>query len=340
MTIEFNCHVCGKLLRTSDEKAGRTAKCPGCGESISVPDADQESADDGYGEEDYGQGDSQSDEYDDYGESDEFDSPPARRGGRTRPCPMCGESVDAAATVCRFCGEDLGTKRSRRRRGLQPTQIEAGDVISTGWEIFKSEMGLVIGGVIVAGIINGIASAPASILQEMMKHGAFGQEAMIIAGLAWFGLYFLGIAVQLYMTLGLNILLLNVVRGQGAEIGDLFKGGPYFLRMLGSSFLFGLAVGVGTLLCIVPGIIVALMFWPYAYLLVDKDPPGIDCLSRAKEITENNWGAVFLIALASFGINMLGLAACCVGLIFTAPLTSLMMAVAYCRMTGQRTAER
>ena len=336
MAIEFNCHLCGKLLRTADEKAGRTAKCPGCGESIAVPDAGETDAADDCGEEDYGQDDSGDD---DYGRSDELAAPASRRGAGRLNCPMCGKSISDAAAKCRFCGEDLGTKQSRRGRGIQPTQIEAGEVISTSWEIYKSEMGICIGGVIVAGIINAVASAPSTILQEMMNGGAFGQEAMIIAAAAWFVLYILGIAVQLYMTLGVNILLLNVVRGQGAEIGDLFKGGPYFLRMLGSSFLFGLAVGVGTILCIVPGIIVALMFWPYAYLLVDKDPPGIDCLSRAKEITENNWGAVFLIGLVSFGINLLGLAACCVGLIFTAPLTTLMMAVAYCRMTGQRTTE-
>ena len=45
MAIEFNCHVCGKLLRTSDDKAGRTAKCPGCGESLEVPQGEFDSAD-------------------------------------------------------------------------------------------------------------------------------------------------------------------------------------------------------------------------------------------------------------------------------------------------------
>jgi hypothetical protein len=38
------------------------------------------------------------------------------------------------------------------------------------------------------------------------------------------------------------------------------------------------------------------------------------------------------------GINILGFLALCVGLLFTIPLTTLMLAVAYCQMTGQRTA--
>uniref|UniRef100_A0A7C2P3P9 Uncharacterized protein n=1 Tax=Schlesneria paludicola TaxID=360056 RepID=A0A7C2P3P9_9PLAN len=79
------------------------------------------------------------------------------------------------------------------------------------------------------------------------------------------------------------------------------------------------------------------MFWPYVFVLVDEDPPGIECLSRSKDYTAQNWGAVFVLVLAAFAINLLGVCALGIGLIFTAPLTSLMMAVAYCKMSGQRT---
>jgi uncharacterized membrane protein len=108
--------------------------------------------------------------------------------------------------------------------------------------------------------------------------------------------------------------------------------------MIGNSLLFGLMVGLGFLACVVPGILLALTFWPFAYLLVDRDLPGLEPLSKAREITRPNWGSVFVLSLATIGINLLGLLACCVGLIFTSPLTLLMFAVAYCRMTGQRTA--
>ncbi len=37
MAIEFNCPQCGKLLTTSDERAGARAKCPACGDLITVP---------------------------------------------------------------------------------------------------------------------------------------------------------------------------------------------------------------------------------------------------------------------------------------------------------------
>lgn len=38
MSIEFNCSQCGRLLRTGDDTAGKTAQCPQCSALITVPD--------------------------------------------------------------------------------------------------------------------------------------------------------------------------------------------------------------------------------------------------------------------------------------------------------------
>ena len=93
MTIEFNCPDCNKLLRTTDEKAGLTAKCPGCGTTISVPDADQ-----------FGNA-SPFDVRENY-DSHEQDAA-ARSESDIKTCPMCGAQVEAAARRCQNCGEDL-----------------------------------------------------------------------------------------------------------------------------------------------------------------------------------------------------------------------------------------
>ena len=42
MTIEFLCPNCQKLLRTTNDKAGVKAKCPGCGGPITVPFPDED----------------------------------------------------------------------------------------------------------------------------------------------------------------------------------------------------------------------------------------------------------------------------------------------------------
>lgn len=348
MPIEFNCHVCGKLLRTADEKAGRTAKCPGCGEKLTVPGSESE-PDDEFGGDEFGgdeYGDDAVDDYadDEYGDEDEFASAPS--GGAKRACPMCGESISRRSTRCEFCGERVGGGRGSSRGDVRPTQIEVGEVISTAWEIYKSEMGVCIGGYAIMMVVIMVVAGARGICTNIIGLGAggLGGNQQVAAGaLALiFGVAivagFIEAAIRLYFEAGFKRLLLNVARGKNAEIGDLFSAGPFYLRYLGNSILFGLMVGFGTVACIVPGIILALMFWPFGYLILDRNLPGMECLSRAKEITEGNWGAIFVLALAAAGINILGVCALCIGVIFTAPLTMLMFTVAYCRMSGRATA--
>jgi len=89
MTIEFHCPTCSKLLRTDDDKAGVRAKCPDCGTPVTVPSSD-----------DSGKGDG------DDTTPDPGGAPPIP-GRPMRVCPMCGETVQAVAVRCRFCGEAL-----------------------------------------------------------------------------------------------------------------------------------------------------------------------------------------------------------------------------------------
>lgn len=84
MVIEFSCSQCQRLLRTSDDKAGRTAKCPDCQTPITVPQAGS-------------------------APPDFSDEPAAFREheDNTTPCPMCGAENDSWVKRCQSCGEEL-----------------------------------------------------------------------------------------------------------------------------------------------------------------------------------------------------------------------------------------
>lgn len=320
MTIQFNCEICGKSLSTSDDKAGRKAKCPGCGEMLVVPQPEGAipGGDELPGDVEFG----------------DLPAAPSRKSGSKISCPMCGEKISATATKCEFCGEELDIEPRKGGHAI----IETNDVLTSGWNCFKANMGITIGLVIVGGLITGAASIPQSVMNgiagAMMEQGE-RDTALILQGV---GLLFMPIAyaVQFFISCGQAIGLLAVARGDTPDFGVLFRGGRYFWRCVGASIVFGLMVFAGTLLCVIPGIIVALMFGPFMYALVDEDLPGIDCLWRAKALTQGNKVTLMIISIICLGINLLGALALCVGLVFTVPLTSLMIAVSYCKMSGQR----
>ena len=39
MVIQFDCHGCGKSLKTEDQQAGKSVQCPACGQALVIPSA-------------------------------------------------------------------------------------------------------------------------------------------------------------------------------------------------------------------------------------------------------------------------------------------------------------
>ncbi len=311
MAIEFHCSKCGKFLSTDESKAGRQAKCPGCGELVTVPDASAVEADD--------------------------EAPVAKPPRPSRSCPMCGADVPRGEKSCPACGEELSAASSQPKPG-GPVKIEAGDVISTAWEITKRNLGFLVALVLIVGLLSVLFSLPATVMNviaEMQKQQN-GQDNVALKLFA--GLWQIPANLfSIFLTCGQTMILIKLARGEQATLGELFGGGRFFLRMVLCSLIFGIAVGIGFVLCIIPGIIVALALSPFAAALIAEDLPGIEALSRAWELTKGNRLTLLVLVFASIGIAILGFLACGVGLLVAVPLIAMMNTVAYLRMSGQPT---
>ena len=92
---------------------------------------------------------------------------------------------------------------------------------------------------------------------------------------------------------------------------------------------------LGALACVVPAILLMLFFWPFYWLIVDRKASATESFEMALSIAKPNAGTTFLIWLTSVGIMIVGLLALCVGLLFAAPLVSVMWGAAYLMMSGQ-----
>ena len=93
---------------------------------------------------------------------------------------------------------------------------------------------------------------------------------------------------------------------------------------------------LGYILLIIPGIILALKFWPYSYLLIDRDLPGIQSFTESKKVTQGNLLSLFAIYLATIAIVLIGgIITLGIGFIFLVPYSFLIFTVAYAEMTSQ-----
>jgi uncharacterized membrane protein len=199
--------------------------------------------------------------------------------------------------------------------------LSVGDAIGYGWNTFKKNPGPLIIIALVVLVLNGALS---TVGNNLGRHAP---------GLA-IAFQFAGFLVSILLALGLIRVALKVTSGGEAEVSDLFSG-DNFGAYLGASILFGLMVGIGLILCIVPGIIAGVIFGFYGYVIVDRGLGIGDAFSRASEITKGQRGTVFLLALAFFGINLLGALLCGVGLLVSYPVTIVAGGYAYRVLSGE-----
>lgn len=340
MTIEFSCSHCDKVLKTSDDKAGRRAKCPQCGEAITVPVSDSVESDAGFDGFDNPDAESPVSEEQSFLADGPVKEEDSFLASGTIDCPMCGTTIKSIAKKCRFCGETL---QASEDQNFEPRIINVSDVFSRAWELYKSNLGLCIGAsllsyllmmvcmITVFAVLFGIGFAGFSVAGK-------NNEAMLIPMVIL--LYVVGLVtiyfIQFYFLLGLQSVMLQMTKGLNPGISELFGCSRFVWRMFLCSLVFGILIVLGLVCLIIPGIIVMLMFWPYSYLLIDRDLPGIDSFTEIKKYTKGNLGSLALIFLASFVIYILGSSLTYgIGAIFLLPFLVMVQTVTYAEMTNQ-----
>ncbi|MDX1962752.1 MAG: hypothetical protein SFX18_06340 [Pirellulales bacterium] len=250
----------------------------------------------------------------------QFQPPPAP-GAPNWGGPQPGQAENpyaAPQTVRTYQGEPVGTGE------MQHTKLEIGDLLNSTWKVFKQRWSSVLFGVFITGLITNIIGR---IADAIFLNDSFG---------------FLGILLNLAVTLPVNVFfgaglikfLLKVARGEPSEFNDLTSGGPYFTNFLLTSLMVGIAVIIGFLLLIVPGIYLGLMFAPAFQFVVDKNANVGEVYSLCTKYTEGNKLTLFLTGLVLFLIFVV-IFITIIGAIAVGLFGYLLANVAYLKMTGQ-----
>lgn len=130
------------------------------------------------------------------------------------------------------------------------------------------------------------------------------------------------------------------VRGQPATLGDCFSGFDLFGTSVLTYILMVLLILVGTFLCILPGIYLAISYIFAWNLMAERRGTAWECLEMSRQAVTAHWGwALLLLILASL-LAYVGLIACIIGVLATMPFYGLMLATAYDRLYAEQTNQR
>jgi uncharacterized membrane protein len=127
------------------------------------------------------------------------------------------------------------------------------------------------------------------------------------------------------MMVGYMRLVMIEEQGSKASIGDVFKGFDDFVPALLAVLVGGIVVGIGFMLCVIPGVLIMALVPTAAYLVAAGEKDGINALKRAWETVKDNLAGSCLCALVLAIIGSLGAILCGIGIVITMPIALIGM---------------
>ena len=230
-------------------------------------------------------------------------------------CQQCGETLEPHVVFCPACGHQqpviegsmppplpTGNGMLQPVSFLPPVEIKAagGRWISQGWEVVKTDIGLFMGLTVLYVIVGSVGS--------VLTHGP--------------------------MQLGFHLACMKkLVRGR-TEIGDLFQGFNYFVAAFVAALLIAVFATIGTLLCIIPGLVVAAVYM-FTYLFIaDKRLEFWPAMEASHALVKNDYVGFVLFLLGLCLLNIVGALCCIVGLLVTIPISMMAITIAYRELVG------
>jgi uncharacterized protein DUF4339 len=190
--------------------------------------------------------------------------------------------------------------------------VDIGNCISRGWSLVRDNLGLLVGATALVWLVAfGIAMVP------------------ILGAIA-------GIFINPVLMGGLFLLFLRRIRGESPTVGDAFAGFNIALLHLGlAGLVSSLLIGLGVLLCVIPGIYLAVGYAFVLPLVIEKKLDFWTAMETSRRVVHQQWFTIFGLAIVAVLICVAGILACIVGLLVAAPVAIASMMYAYDDIFGR-----
>ncbi len=193
-------------------------------------------------------------------------------------------------------------------------EISTRSAVKFGWETFKRRPWFFVGSTLVIGMAYAVVES----ITGAIDAGITGSsDAPSVVGTV------LNFVLGTFISMGVTAFYLAAHDNPDTvDLTALWHPQPFW-KYFGAYLLVGLAVGIGIILLIVPGIIFALMFMFATFIVIDRGLGPIDALNESSRIGKGYKWQLFGFTLVLVLINLLGLLALVVGLLVSVPVTSL-----------------
>jgi uncharacterized membrane protein len=190
------------------------------------------------------------------------------------------------------------------------------EALRFGWETAKKNIRFFV---VVLLIVFGISFLFSSIDSSLPQDATM---AKFITGiLSW--------VISSITSIGLIKIALNFAEKKESKYMDLFTHYDRTVNYMATSILYGLIIVAGLILLIIPAIYWGIRFQFFSYLVTEKNLGPIQALKGSWNMTADHTWQLFVYGLIIMGINILGLLALFIGMLWTIPTTQLATAYLY-----------
>jgi len=196
-----------------------------------------------------------------------------------------------------------------------PRGLPLSEAVHFGWSTLKNRVIFIIGVTLVAGFVPSIIE--------------WAGKSLLDNGLQRFGISVISTLVSSTFALGLAKIFLRFRDGETPIFENLFDGLARLHIYIAAMFVVGIAVCMGLVLLVVPGIIFLLRLWFVGFVVVDEAVGPLEAIQRSWDITRGHTLDLFLLFILLVGLNILGIIVFLVGTLVTFPMSGLALAYVY-----------
>jgi uncharacterized membrane protein len=193
-------------------------------------------------------------------------------------------------------------------------------LLSFGWQTFRKRPWFFVGATVVIALIYLIAGLIIDAIDYLIAPESEGRTPIGSV---------LDLGLNNLITMGVTAFYLDAHDSpETVTLSSIWHLRPFW-KFLGATVLASLAVILGLVLLIVPGIIFMLMFMFADFIVIDRELGPIEAMKESARITRGYRWVLLGFALITVLINVLGLLALVVGFLVAVPVTSLAFVHAY-----------